>query len=76
MQDQIRQTIVDLVLLGQTMNNSERKHLLKTVERFRNIVGVDDYPVTLYGKLFFGASERLPSENVAAPGRLSAVSRT
>ena len=47
MQDQIRQTIIDLVLLGQTMNNFERKHLLKTVERFRNIVGVDDYPVTL-----------------------------
>jgi hypothetical protein len=67
MQDQIRQTIIDLVLLGQTMNNSERKRLLKTVERFRNIVGVDDYPVTLYGKLFFEARERLPSENVAAP---------
>lgn len=65
MQDQIRQTIIDLVLLGQTMNNSERKHLLKTVERFRNIVGVDDYPITLYGKFYFEANERLPSKKRA-----------
>ena len=73
MQDHIRQTIVDLVLLGQTMNNSERKRLLKTVERFRNIVGVDDYPVTLYGKLFFEANEKLSSEKVTTPGRPSTV---
>jgi hypothetical protein len=52
MQDQIRQAIIDLILLSQAMNNSERARLLETVERLRNVVGVDDYPISLYKKLF------------------------
>jgi hypothetical protein len=51
MQDQIRQTIIDLILLSQTMHCSERIRVLKTVDRFRNIVGEDDYPISLYEKL-------------------------
>jgi hypothetical protein len=51
MQDQIRQTIIDLILLSQTMHCSERICVLKTVDRFRNIVGEDDYPISLYEKL-------------------------
>jgi hypothetical protein len=52
MQDQIRQAIIDLILLSQTMKCSERTRILETVDRLRNIVGVDDYPISLYEKLF------------------------
>jgi hypothetical protein len=34
------------------MNYSERTHILKTVDRLREIVGEDDYSLSLYEKLF------------------------
>ena len=52
MQDQIRQAIIDLILLSQAMNCSQRTRILETVDRFRSISGVDDYSLSLYEKLF------------------------
>jgi len=51
MQDQIRRVIVDLILLSQTLSNSERIRVLEMVERFRSIVDEDDYAISLYEKL-------------------------
>ena len=59
MQDQIRQAIVDLILLSQMMNYSERTYILKTVDRLREIVGEDDYSLSLYEKLF---TEKTPCQ--------------
>ena len=64
MQDQIRQAIVDLILLSQMMNYSERTYILKTVDRLREIVGEDDYSLSLHEKLFFETNETLSSENI------------
>jgi hypothetical protein len=52
MQDQIRQAIMDLILLSQAMNCSQRTRILETIDRFRSIVEVDDYSLSLYEKLF------------------------
>jgi len=51
MQEQIRQAIIDLVLLSQTLSSSERGRILETVDRFRSIVDEDDYAISLYEKL-------------------------
>jgi hypothetical protein len=59
MQEQIRQAIIDLILLSETMNSSERTRVLETIDRFRNIVGEDDYPISLYEKLFFETNDTL-----------------
>jgi hypothetical protein len=42
MQDQIRQTLDDLVLLSQTLSPHDQQRVLETIERFRNIVEEDD----------------------------------
>jgi hypothetical protein len=73
MQDRIRQAIIDLILLSQMMNYSERTHILKTVDRLREIVGEDDYPISLYEKLFFETNETLSSENVRPTGQFRTV---
>jgi len=52
MQDQIRQAIIDLTLLSQMLNCSERTRVLEMVDRFSNIVEEDDYSISLYEKLF------------------------
>jgi hypothetical protein len=52
MQAQIRQAIIDLILLSQTLDSSEQTRVLEMVDHFRNIVGEDDYPISLYKKLF------------------------
>ena len=62
MQHQIRQAIVDLILLSEMMNYSERTHILKTVDRLREIVGEDDYSLSLYEKLF---TEKPPCQTQA-----------
>jgi hypothetical protein len=59
MQEQIHQAIIDLILLSETMNSSERTRVLETIDRFRNIVGEDDYPISLYEKLFFETNDTL-----------------
>jgi hypothetical protein len=53
MQDQIRQALDDLVLLSQTLSTHDQQHVLKTIERFRNIVEEDDRFTALHEKLFF-----------------------
>jgi len=58
MQDQIRQALDDLVLLSQTLSTHDQQHVLKTIERFRNIIEEDDYSIVLYEKLFFETDER------------------
>jgi hypothetical protein len=73
MQEQIRQAIIDLVLLSQTMNCSERTRILKTVDRFRNIAKEDDYPISLYEKLFFETNETLSGENAPPTGHARTV---
>ena len=52
MQDQIRQALDDLVLLSQTLSTHDQQRVLKTIERFRNIVEEDDHSISLYEKLF------------------------
>ena len=52
MQDQIRQALHDLVLLSQTLSTHDQQRVLKTIERFRNIVEEDDHSIALYEKLF------------------------
>jgi hypothetical protein len=73
MQDQIRQAIVDLILLSQMMNYSERTYIFKTVDRLREIVGEDDYPLSLYEKRFFETNETLSSENIPPVERFGTV---
>jgi hypothetical protein len=58
MQDQIRQALDDLVLLSQTLSTHDQQRVLKTIERFRNIVEEDDHFIALYEKLFFETDER------------------
>jgi hypothetical protein len=58
MQDQIRQALDDLVLLSQTLSTHDQQHVLKTIERFRNIVEEDDHSIALYKILFFETDER------------------
>ena len=58
MQDQIRQALYDLVLLIQTLSTHDQQRVLKTIERFRNIVEEDDHSISLYEKLFFETHER------------------
>ena len=58
MQDQIRQTLDDLVLLSQTLSLHDQQRVLETIERFRNIVEEDDASISLYEKLFFETDER------------------
>jgi hypothetical protein len=58
MQDQIRQALDDLVLLSQTLSTHDQQRVLKTIERFRNIVEEDDHSISLYEKLFFEIDER------------------
>ena len=53
MQDQIRQTLDELVLLSQTLSTHDQKRVLKTIERFRNIVEEDFHSAELYKILFF-----------------------
>jgi hypothetical protein len=71
MQEQIRQAIIDLVLLSQTMNCSERTRILKTIDRFRNIVEEDDSSILLYEKLFAEINETLSGENIPPGGGLA-----
>ena len=52
MQDQIRQVLCDLILLSQTLSTHDQQRVLKTIERFRNIVEEDDHSIVLYEKLF------------------------
>jgi hypothetical protein len=73
MQDQIRQAIRDLILLSRIMNYSERTHILKTVDRLREIVGEDDYPISLYEKLFLETNEALSGENAPPTGHARTV---
>ena len=58
MRDQIRQALYDLVLLTQTLSTHDQQRVLKTIERFRNIVEEDDHSIALYEKLFFETDER------------------
>jgi hypothetical protein len=58
MQDQIRQALDDLVLLSKTLSTHDQQHVLKTIERFRNIVEEDDHSAELYKILFFETDER------------------
>ena len=58
MQDQIRQALDDLALLSETLNTHDQQHVLKTIERFRNIVEEDDHSIALYKVLFFETDER------------------
>jgi hypothetical protein len=58
MQDQIRQTLDDLVVLSQTLSTHDQQRVLKTIERFRNIVEEDDHSITLYKILSFENDER------------------
>ena len=58
MQDQIRQALDDLVSLSQTLSTRDQQHVLKTIERFRNIVEEDDHSMSLYKILFFETDER------------------
>ena len=58
MQDQIRQALDDLALLSQTLSTHDQQRVLKTIERFRNIVEEDDHSIALYEKLFFEIDER------------------
>jgi hypothetical protein len=58
MQDQIRQALDDLVSLSQTLSTRDQQHVLKTIERFRNIVEEDDHSIALYRILFFETDER------------------
>jgi hypothetical protein len=55
------------------MNYSERTHILKTVDRLREIVGEDDYPISLYEKLFFETNETLSGENAPPTGHARTV---
>ena len=57
MQDQIRQTLDELVLLSQTLSTHDQKRVLKTIERFRNIVEEDYHSSELYKILFFETDE-------------------
>ena len=58
MQDQIRQALDDLALLSETLSTHDQQHVLKTIERFRNIVEEDDHSAELYKILFFETDER------------------
>jgi hypothetical protein len=58
MQDQIRQALDDLVSLSQTLSTRDQQHVLKTIERFRNIVEEDDRSMSLYKILFFETDKR------------------
>ena len=58
MQDQIRQALDDLVLLSQTLSTHDRQRVLKTIERFRNIVEEDGHSIALHDKLFYEADKR------------------
>jgi hypothetical protein len=58
MQDQIRQALDDLVILSQTLSTHDQQRVLKTIERFRNIVEEDDHSITLYKILSFENDER------------------
>ena len=58
MQDQIRQALDDLVILSQTLSTHDQQRVLKTIERFRNIVEEDDHSIALYKVLFFETDER------------------
>ena len=58
MQEQIRQALDDLVLLSQTLSTRDQQHVLKTIERFRNIVEEDDHSMSLYKILFFETDKR------------------
>jgi hypothetical protein len=58
MQDQIRQALDDLVSLSQTLSTRDQQHVLKTIERFRNIVEEDDHSMSLYKILFFETDKR------------------
>jgi hypothetical protein len=58
MQDQIRQALDDLVSLSQTLSTRDQQHVLKTIERFRNIVEEDDHSMALYKTLFLETEER------------------
>ena len=58
MQDQIRQALDDLVLLSQTLSTHDQQRVLKTIERFRNIVEEDYHSAELYKILFFETDER------------------
>jgi hypothetical protein len=57
MQDQIRQALDDLVMLSQTLSTHDQQRVLKTIERFRNIVEEDDHSIALYKILFFETDE-------------------
>ena len=57
MQDQIRQALDDLVLLSQTLSTHDQQSVLKTIERFRNIVEEDYHSSELYKILFFETDE-------------------
>jgi hypothetical protein len=58
MQDQIRQALDDLVSLSQTLSTHDQQRVLKTIERFRNIVEEDHHSAELYKILFFETDER------------------
>ena len=58
MQDQIRQALDDLISLSQTLSTRDQQHVLKTIERFRNIVEEDDHSMSLYKILFFETDKR------------------
>jgi hypothetical protein len=58
MQDQIRQALDDLALLSQTLSTHDQQRVLKTIERFRDIVEEDYHSAGLYKILFFETDER------------------
>ena len=58
MQDQIRQALDDLVSLSQTLSTRDQQHVLKTIERFRNIVEEDGHSIALHDKLFYETDKR------------------
>jgi hypothetical protein len=62
MQDQIRQALDDLVSLSQTLSTRDQQHVLKTIERFRNIVEEDDHSMSLY-KILFLKTDKRPMKN-------------
>jgi len=57
MQDQIRQALDDLVLLSQTLSTHDQQRVLKTIERFRNIVEEDHHSYKLHKIPFFETDE-------------------
>jgi hypothetical protein len=58
MQDRIRQALDDLALLSQTLSAHDQQRVLKTIERFRDIVEEDHHSAGLYKILLFETDER------------------